>query len=102
MKCIKIVFYLFFVLVPICFANKNKGITINTVFHSPVAPFFGIAGCQVDVLKIKSDNLSYGLSVNFDLTYDGWFGNIWQIKPEIVYTLKNPHKHSNHLMKGRS
>ena len=87
------------ILVPLSLfsANDTMEMTVNTAIHSPVVPFMGIGGCEIDVLKNNSNNLSYGLGVNFDLIYDGWFGNIVHIKPEIVHTLKNPDLHSNYF-----
>ena len=78
-------------------ANENREITINAAFTAPVVPFSGVAGCEVDLLKNNSDKLSFGLGINFDAIYDGWFGSILQIKPEIVHTLKNPNLLSDYF-----
>lgn len=94
MKFIKIVFYTFLFIVINIYANEKKGITLNASFSSPVLPFQGIGGFQLEILKNKSDRLSIGAGVNYDFIYEDWFGSILHIKPEIIYTFKNSLKHS--------
>jgi hypothetical protein len=94
MKLIKKVFYILLLIVTSTYANGNRGFSLNASFSSPVAPFQGIAGCQLEILKNVSDKLAFGMGVNYDFIFDGWFGDILHVKPEIVYTLKNSHKHS--------
>ena len=64
-------------------ADDNSGFSFNTAFHSPIIPYLGIAGCEVDFLKNNNDEILYGLGIDFDGTNDGFPGIMIHVKPKI-------------------
>lgn len=90
-----LVFLLMIISLSVCMAKENAGISINTAFHSPISPYLGIVGGEIDLLKNKNEKISFGLGVNLDVTNDGFPGMMVHVKPKISCILKNHKNQSN-------